>query len=154
MWDVGCKSWFSVFHLAKRLSAKTIFTSHRTISLQGTVLLTITVESACILKPTSSSSLWTIYKILILKQCEHGCSKPRGITCVIAGTVYQPQTFNDMAKLNHLETTLTSVGGKREWSEGWNPWHTTLFPWKLFSTYFWFCVILRGYFKDSTSLVC
>ena len=79
---------------------------------------------------------------------------PSGITCLVAGTVYHPQTVNDMAMLNYLETTLTSIGGKREWSEGSNPSHMTLFPWKLFSIYFWLCVILRGYFKDSASLVC
>ena len=79
---------------------------------------------------------------------------PRGITCLIAGTVYHSQTVNDMAILNHLETTLTSIEGKREWSEGSNPSHMTLFSWKLFSIYLWFCVIRRGYFKDSTSLVC
>lgn len=39
---------------------------------------------------------------------------PRGITCLIAGTVYHSQTVNDMAILNHLETTLTSIEGKRE----------------------------------------
>ena len=32
----------------------------------------------------------------------HDWSRPRGITCLIAGTVYHSQTVNDMAKLNHL----------------------------------------------------
>ena len=34
---------------------------------------------------------------------------------------------------------------KREWSKRANPPYMTLFPWKLFSIYSWFCVILRGY---------
>ena len=42
---------------------------------------------------------------------------------------------------------------KREWSKRANPLYMTLFPWKLFSIYSWFCVILRGYFKDATLLV-
>ena len=42
---------------------------------------------------------------------------------------------------------------KREWSKRANPPYMTLFPWKLFSIYSWFCVILRGYFKDATLLV-
>ena len=37
---------------------------------------------------------------------------------------------------------------KREWSKRANPPYVTLFPWKLFSIYFWFFVMLRGYFKD------
>ena len=43
-----------------------------TISLQGTVLQALTVESACILKTTPGSSPWNIYRILILKQCGRG----------------------------------------------------------------------------------
>ena len=42
---------------------------------------------------------------------------------------------------------------EREWSKRANPLYMTLFQWKLFSIYSWFCVILRGYFKDATLLV-
>ena len=42
---------------------------------------------------------------------------------------------------------------KREWSRRANPPYMTLFPWKLFPIYTWFCVILRGYFMDATLLV-
>ena len=41
---------------------------------------------------------------------------------------------------------------EREWSKRANPPYMTLFQWKLFSIYSWFCVILRGYFKDATLL--
>ena len=37
---------------------------------------------------------------------------PRGITYLIDDTVYNTQTVNDMAMLNHLATTLTSIGGQ------------------------------------------
>ena len=37
---------------------------------------------------------------------------------------------------------------KREWSKRANTPYMTLFSWKLFSIHSWFCVILRGYFKD------
>ena len=59
-----------------RDSAKTTSTSQGTISLQGTVLQTLAVESAFIFKKkTSSSSPWNIYTILILKQCGRGFSR-------------------------------------------------------------------------------
>ena len=41
---------------------------------------------------------------------------------------------------------------ERELSKRANPPYMTLFQWKLFSIYSWFCVILRGYFKDATLL--
>ena len=50
-------------------------------------------------------------------------------------------------------TSSLYVVTKREWSKRANPPYMTLFPWKLFSIYSWFCVILRGYFKDATLLV-
>ena len=37
---------------------------------------------------------------------------PRGIPCLIAGTIYHPQTVNDMAMLNHLAATLTTIEGQ------------------------------------------
>ena len=37
---------------------------------------------------------------------------PRGITCLIAGTVYHTQTVNDMAILSHSATSLASIGGQ------------------------------------------
>ena len=46
------------------------------MSLQGTVLQALRVESACILQKTPSSSPWNIYRILILKQCGRGFSQP------------------------------------------------------------------------------
>ena len=45
------------------------------------------------------------------------------------------------------------TANKREWSKSANPPYMTLFPWNLFSIYSWFCVKLRGYFKDATLLV-
>ena len=42
---------------------------------------------------------------------------------------------------------------KRECSKRGDLPYMTLFPWKFFSIYSWFCVILRGYFKDATLLV-
>ena len=65
---------------------------------------------------------------------------------------------NLIGELFWLATTLQKQGteewlSKREWSKRANPPYMTLFPWKLFSIYSWFCVILRGYFKDTTLLV-
>ena len=42
---------------------------------------------------------------------------------------------------------------KRECSKRGDLPYMTLFPWKFFSIYSWFCVILRGYLKNATLLV-
>ena len=40
-------------------------------------------------------------------------SLPRGILCLIPGTIYYPkQTVNDQAMLNHLASTLTTIEGE------------------------------------------
>ena len=77
MCDFVCKSCFIHLDLPNRLyHPKTTSTSQGTISLQGTVLQALTVESACIIKTTPNSSPWNIYRILILKQCGRGFSRP------------------------------------------------------------------------------
>ena len=77
MCDFACKSCFIHWDLAEEtLSSKTTSTSQGTISLKGTVLQALTMESACILKTTPGSSPWNIYRILILKQCGRGFSRP------------------------------------------------------------------------------
>ena len=130
------------------LSAKTTSTSQGTISLQGTVLQALTVELACMLKTTWSSSPWTIYTILILNNVDVAAADQTTAWNHLSDCWYciPPPNCQRHCYANHLETTLTSIGGKREWSERSNPLYMTLFLWKLFSIYFWFCVRLRVFF--------
>jgi len=141
MCDFGCKSWFSVFHwdlTQETLSAKTTSTSQGTISLQGTILQALTVELACMLKTTSSSNPWTTYTILILNNVDVAAADQTTAWNHLSDCWYciPPPNCQRHCYANHLETTLTSIGGKREWSERSNPSYMTLFLWKLFSIYF------------------
>ena len=58
--------------------------------------------------------------------------------------------FALMLLINPLAIIILLNIIKREWTKRSNPPYITLFPWKLFLIYSWFCVILRGYFKDAT----
>jgi len=48
-------------------------------------------------------ALWTWLRPLRL---------PRGIPCLVVGTIYHPPSANDQNMLNHLSTTLTSIEGQ------------------------------------------
>ena len=95
---------------------------------------------------------WQFVDDYVLCIWYHGRSTKFSLTVVksLSATLFEKPHRNAIKKQTNKNTTEKS---KREWSKRVNPPYMTLFPWKLFSIYSWFCVILRGYFKDATLLV-